>query len=54
MPKSRLFDEATQVRMPVDAAEDEYALKLPVTVLVLTMACVNAHLILTRVRFHGC
>lgn len=30
MPKSRLFDEATQVRMPVDAAEDEYALKLRV------------------------
>ena len=30
--------------MPVDAAEDEYAVKLPVTVLALTMTCISAHL----------
>lgn len=53
MPKSCLVDEATQVRMPVDTAEDEYVVKLPATVSVLTMACFNAHLILTRVQFHG-
>jgi hypothetical protein len=43
MPKSCLFDEVAQARMPVDAAEDEYAVKLPVTALVLTITCINAH-----------
>lgn len=54
MSETGLIDELAQVWVPVYVTKDKHVAKLPVMGLVLTMSYVDVHVILTRVRCHGC